>query len=124
MNPATGSLALTRIVPMLPVASMPKSVTFYEQLGFEVEHRNDEWGWAMLRSGDCRLMVDQSIAPHPGAPRTGIVYLYPADVAEYHARVRAAGVAVPDLATTFYGMTEFRLDDPDGNHLWVGQPKP
>jgi hypothetical protein len=22
---------------------------------------------------------------------------------------------------TFYGMTEFRIDDPDGNRLWIGQ---
>jgi len=31
---------------------------------------------------------------------------------------------VPDLEVTFYGMTEFRIEDPDGNQLWIGQPKP
>jgi hypothetical protein len=25
------------------------------------------------------------------------------------------------LDVTFYGMTEFRIDDPDGNQLWIGQ---
>jgi hypothetical protein len=30
-------------------------------------------------------------------------------------------VAVPELDVTFYGMTEFRIDDPDGNRLWIGQ---
>jgi hypothetical protein len=30
-------------------------------------------------------------------------------------------VDVPELGVTFYGMTEFRLDDPDGNRLWIGQ---
>jgi len=25
------------------------------------------------------------------------------------------------LDVTFYGMTEFRLDDLDGNRLWIGQ---
>src|SRR5690606_35018168 len=54
-------MSLNRLVPMQPVASMPASVEFYEKLGFSVENRNDEWGWAMLRCGDCRLMVDQSI---------------------------------------------------------------
>lgn len=26
-----------------------------------------------------------------------------------------------ELDVTFYGHTEFRLDDPDGNRLWTGQ---
>jgi hypothetical protein len=25
------------------------------------------------------------------------------------------------MEVTFYGMTEFRIDDPDGNRLWIGQ---
>ena len=33
----------------------------------------------------------------------------------------ANGADVPELETTFYGMTEFRIDDPDGNRLWIGQ---
>jgi catechol 2,3-dioxygenase-like lactoylglutathione lyase family enzyme len=101
---------------------MPASVDFYcGKLGFEVEKRNDEWRWAMLRFDECRLMVDQSINAHPGGPRDPIVYLYPDDIAEYHRQVRENGLAVPELETTFYGLTEFRIDDPDGNRLWIGQ---
>jgi hypothetical protein len=33
-------------------------------------------------------------------------------------------VKVPDLEVTFYGMTEFRIEDPDGNQLWIGQTNP
>lgn len=116
-------MTLQRLVPMLPVTSMPVSVEFYQKLGFSVEQRNDDWGWAMLRLDDCRLMLDQSINLHPGAPRQGVLYLYPDDVEEYHARLRRNGIAAPELELTFYQMTEFRLDDPDGNRLWVGQNK-
>jgi hypothetical protein len=42
---------------------------------------------------------------------------------EYHQQVRKCDVDVPDLEVTFYGMTEFRIDDPDGNRLWIGQDK-
>ncbi len=66
-------------------------------------------------------MVDQSINVHPGTPRSGVLYLYPDDIVEYHQQVRATGLEIPDLETTFYGLTEFRLDDPDGNRLWIGQ---
>jgi catechol 2,3-dioxygenase-like lactoylglutathione lyase family enzyme len=115
-------MKMNRLIPMLPVRSMPASVDFYcGKLGFEVEKRNDEWRWAMLRFDECRLMVDQSINAHPAGPRDPIVYLYPDDIAEYHRQVRKNGLAVPDLETTFYGLTEFRIDDPDGNRLWIGQ---
>jgi hypothetical protein len=73
-------MKMNRLIPMLPVASMPASVDFYQKLGFSVEQRNDDWRWAML----CLLVV-------------------------------------PDLEVTFYGMTELRIDDPDGNRLWIGQ---
>jgi uncharacterized glyoxalase superfamily protein PhnB len=114
-------MKMTRVVPMLPVHSMPASVEFYRKLGFEVEQRNDQWRWARLVSGDCALMVDESINFAPTAPRQSVLYLYPEDIAGYHRQVRANGVTVPDLETTFYGMTEFRIDDPDGNRLWIGQ---
>ncbi len=118
-------MKMTRLIPMLPVQSMSAAVKFYcEMLGFEVEKRNDDWGWAMLRFDDCRLMVDQSICGHPGQPRESILYLYPDDIVGYHARVRKNGLTVPDLTTTFYGLTEFRIADPDGNRLWIGQVTP
>lgn len=114
-------MKLNRIIPMLPVSNMPASVEFYRKLGFSVEQRNDHWRWAMLCFGDCRLMVDESINVHPGIPRTSVLYLYPEGIHEFHEQVRRNGLDVPGLETTFYGMTEFRIDDPDGNRLWIGQ---
>ena len=48
----------------------------------------------------------------------------PASVAFYEKlgrRARANGLTVPELDTTFYGVVEFRIEDPDGNRLWIGQ---
>ncbi len=114
-------MRLNRLIPMLPVKSMPASIEFYQKLGFSVEKRRDDWGWAMLRSGECRLMVDQSINPHRDTHRQSVLYLYPENIVEYHQQVKKNGLAVPDLEVTFYGLTEFRLDDLDGNRLWIGQ---
>ena len=115
-------MKMNRLIPMLPAKSMPASLNFYcGMLGFVVENRNDDWGCAMLRFDECRLMVDQSINAHPAQPRDSILYLYPEDVIEYHRQVRKNGLAVPELTVTFYGLTEFRISDPDGNRLWIGQ---
>lgn len=116
-------MTMNRLIPMLPVRSMPASVAFYEKLGFHVESRDDDWGWAMLRLDDCRLMVDQSINTNPLAARQSVVYLYPDNIEAYHQQVRSNGLNIPDLELTFYGLTEFRIDDPDGNRLWIGQDK-
>ncbi|MCI4568610.1 VOC family protein [Lysobacter sp. CFH 32150] len=113
-------MKMTRLIPMLPVRSMPASVEFC----FSIEQRNDDWRWAMLCFGECRLMVDQSINAHPAIPRDSVLYLYPDDIAEYHEQVRRNGLAIPELEASFYGMTEFRIDDPDGNRLWIGQKPP
>jgi len=115
-------MKMARLIPMLPVKSMPVSVNFYcGILGFEVETKNDEWGWAMLSFDDCRLMLDESINAHPANPRDSVVYLYPDDIVEYHRQVRQNGLEAPELTVTFYGLTEFRIKDPDGNRLWIGQ---
>jgi catechol 2,3-dioxygenase-like lactoylglutathione lyase family enzyme len=114
-------MKMTRLIPMLPVKSLPASIEFYQKLGFSVEQRRDDWGWAMLRFDECRIMVDRSINTHPSAPRQSVLYLYPDDIAEFHEQVRRNGLTIPDLDVTFYGLTEFRVDDPDGNRLWIGQ---
>ena len=98
---------------------------YFEVTNSETEgNRTDAWGWALLRFDECRLMVDQSIQGHPGCFREAIIYLYPEDIVNYHKEVRRTGLVVPDLTTTFYGLTEFRIDDPDGNRLWIGQETP
>ncbi|KRA16855.1 hypothetical protein ASD69_08875 [Lysobacter sp. Root604] len=106
---------------MLPVRHMPTSVEFYAKLGFAVEKRNDEWRWAMLVLDGCRLMVGESINQPPDAPRTSVIYLYPDDIFAYHRDVRKRGLDVPSISHPFYGMSEFRVEDPDGNRLWIGQ---
>jgi len=109
---------------MLPVRQVAASIEFYKKLGFSVERSDNHQGWAMLASGTCRLMLDQSINRNPDSPRQSVLYLYPDDIVEFHREVKKNGLDIPALDVTFYGMTEFRIDDPDGNRLWIGQHAP
>lgn len=106
---------------MFPVKCVLASIEFYQKLGFNVEQKNTDWNWAMLRFDECRIMLDQSINVQSRAPRQTILYLYPENISGYHQQVGSNGLDVPNLNVTFYGMTEFRIDDPDGNSLWIGQ---
>ena len=116
-------MPLSRLVPMQPVGDLDRSLRFYQALGFSIEQHREDWDWATLRSGACQLMLDRSIHLHAGIPKTAVLYLYPEDIVDFHLRARENGLEVPDLETTFYGMTEFRIEDPDGNRLWIGQER-
>ena len=106
---------------MLPTKDLARSIEFYSKLGFTVERREDAWGWAMLSHGTHRLMLDRSIAQGAGAADRSVIYLYSDDVSGFQGRITKAGIAAPELSETFYGMREFRLLDPDGNQIWIGQ---
>jgi uncharacterized glyoxalase superfamily protein PhnB len=108
---------------MLPVQHLAQSLPFYRALGFQVLQERQDWGWAQLGLGDSRVMLDQSIFYATHRPSSSVLYLYPENIDAFHAEARRRGLTIPDLETTFYGMREFRIEDPDGNRLWIGQAK-
>jgi catechol 2,3-dioxygenase-like lactoylglutathione lyase family enzyme len=117
------------LTPMLAVADLQRSIDFYTRaLGFTVK---DTFGdpplWCSLEAGAARLMLDQR-DPHQLTPAADparsqyACYLYPDDVHAAHRRVTHAGFQAPSPSTTHYHMREFRMQDPDGHWLWIGQP--
>ncbi len=125
---------LNSLIPMLNVSDIEASLAFYrEALGFEVVSAPksvSEWRWATIRSGDAELMLSESdcdiglvkgIDPHHDTRWPTIFYFYPDDVEALHAHVRDAGFACTEPETTFYGMREFSMQDPDGHLLTFGQ---
>ena len=115
--------------PTLPVADIAEAVAFYERAGFGVRVYRDEHGDA----GDGFAFVDfdgQSVFDldaasefDPAANRAGC-YLITEGAEEWHARMRGAGLAVTALADQPWGMREFTLTDPSGNHVRIGRVLP
>ena len=105
--------------PILPVVDLAAATEFYERLGFEVAAYDDGyawvrhcgWEWFHLRR------VDSTDGNRASA------YLHVADPDAWHAGMLAASGGTAELGAVAdmpWGMREYALDDPDGNHIRIG----
>ena len=123
--PASRVKPLAGLVPMAHVADVSRSIAWYEKLGFSVQNTLVSEGrpmqWAYLRSGDAHLMLVRSARPmNPGAQDV-LFYLYAQGVAGYRESLIALGLKPGQLSFPPYAKHgEFRIDDPDGYCLLVG----
>jgi catechol 2,3-dioxygenase-like lactoylglutathione lyase family enzyme len=119
------SIQVKQLVPMAFVADVPRSIAFYEHLGFSVadtftppDATAPSWAW--LESGEANLMVAKASEPVVPEQQAVLFYLYTEDVAAARDSLAAAGLEPGDIATPFYAPRgEFRLVDPDGYVLMV-----
>jgi predicted enzyme related to lactoylglutathione lyase len=119
------SVPLRGLVPMAHVADVPRSIEFYHQLGFETRNtlmEVDQIVWAWMQNGKAHLMLTRSDRPTNSGAQDVLFYLYAADVAAYHHELSERGIKVSPLSYPFYMPAgEFRVDDPDGYCLLIGQ---
>lgn len=127
-------MKLNHLVPMLNVSNIEESLSFYEKaFGFKVisdVKMVQEWRWATIKSGDTQLMLSESegnpnlekgIDSHTSSNWPCVYYFYPDNVVALHEHVIECGYEPTALETTFYGMKEFGIQDPDGHLLSFGQ---
>jgi uncharacterized glyoxalase superfamily protein PhnB len=106
------------VTPTLPVSDMAAATRFYEAAGFRVEPYDD--GFAFVHLGDQSVFdLDLNRAVDPSTNGAGC-YMIVADVDGWHARLVAAGLPVTPVADQPWGMHEFTLADPSGNHIRIG----
>ena len=112
---------LRKIVPVLKVSDLRKSVAFYtDVLGFSIAWRaaNDGGGEnCMLQAGATALLL--STGPHlGGTPQfTGTLYFHMTGVEEFFERVKNRAEVVWPLEAMDYGQKEFGIRDGDGYTL-------
>lgn len=110
---------------MVSVSNVPRSLAFYEHLGFAVANSVTPEGeaapsWAWLSSGAAQLMINQACDPILPDQQRILFYLYVENVNDAHAALLAAGLRPGALATPFYApQGEFQLSDPDGYVLMI-----
>jgi hypothetical protein len=100
--------AVQRVVPILPVADISRSIDFYNLLGFTArryEGTGGGAGYAFLTRDALELHLTQDSTLVAGNSLSG-VYFY----------------LLSPLAPRPWKMNEFVLSDPDGNLLRFGEP--
>lgn len=116
------------------VADIDKTIEFYTHvLGFElVNHQPEEkpFVWAMMRNGAVMIMFQESQnirkeypileKREPGGGLTLFVRMV--GITELYEQVIDLSEAYTPLKTTFYGMKEFSVLDPDGNVITFAEP--
>jgi predicted enzyme related to lactoylglutathione lyase len=109
------------LIPLAKVRNVPRSIAFYEKLGFRVEKTftpegRSEPSWASLQTERAELMISAG----GEAAKSVLFYLFCDDVAKEHARLNSAGIAVGDIRFEFYAPRgEFQVEDPDGYILMI-----
>jgi len=100
---------------------MPTSIAFYRIAGFTVREYEPDGGYVFV-SYDDESVFDLDLAEQfvePAVNGAGCYLIVP-DVDEWHSRLSAASLPVTALADQPWGMREFTLTDPNGNHLRIG----
>jgi len=116
---------LDSLIPMMHVADVPRSIAFYERLGFRVTNTFEPSGqtqpvWAALESGGAQLMIALADEPVVPSHQAVLFYVYCEDVTGMHADLRSNGVATGAIDYPFYcPRGEFRVTDPDGYTVMV-----
>lgn len=111
---------LAALVPMLHVENVPRSIAFYERVGFQTRDTHTPEGrtepvWAWLVSGGAQLMLTLADVPVDRARQGTLFYAYSDDLTGFHQQLAGAGLEPGEIRTPFYAPRgEFRLTDPDG----------
>lgn len=115
-------MRIESISPIFSVSDLQQSIAFYRgMLGFDLAW---EWGDPPDIAAVCRDNVEITLTQRTGAKPAGAshVYLGVSGVDElYSALVRAGATIVVPIGDRPYGLRDFRIADPSGNELSVGQ---
>ena len=116
---------IRNLVPMVQVADVVRSISFYERLGFQVENTHAVPGesapsWAWLERGEAKLMLARAESPIDRERQGVLFYLYYPDVSETKRELEGAGIESGAIEYPFYAPKgEFQVIDPDGYCLMI-----
>lgn len=122
-------MSITGVVPYLHVASVRKSMEFYQHLGMSVISTHGPDGdpfWARLAIGEQHIMLAQASGPIDAHEQAVLLYMYADDLVALRAKLLESGLVpaenVFEIKYPFYmELGELRVHDLDGYVLLIGK---
>ena len=120
-------------IPVLRCHSILQTQDFYSQLlQFVIVNKREVEGqlqWVHLMHGDTTLMLERAKSklkseakPILGDEASNIsLYFFVDDIEALHHRIKLKYPSVSEIMLTDYRMKEFKLYDPEGNRVIIGQ---
>ena len=116
------AVKFTGLTPTLQVHDLDQAIAFYAKLGFETG-----WIWpegkpthASLKKDGVSFMI--ALVDESREIQQGDLYFWVEDIEGYAKKLKDAGIDIPDLTDTEYGMRDASIADPWGHHLTFGEP--
>jgi catechol 2,3-dioxygenase-like lactoylglutathione lyase family enzyme len=119
------SPVFSALVPMIPVTDVPRTIAFYQKLGFTIgntltpdNQSNPVWAW--LHCGKAHVMINQTESPLEADHHSAAIWLYCPSVVSMHALLAARELDVGDISFPVYNPGgEFHVHDPDGYAIFI-----
>jgi hypothetical protein len=123
MNPR--SARVSDLIPFVHVSDLPRSIGFYELLGFEVGDTYEvdgELRWAALQHAHARIMLERASAPIDPRQQAVLFYLYAEDLDGLRDHLIVHGLPVGPIRDGRPGPErEIGISDPDGYCLMIAE---
>lgn len=112
----------------LTVKDLLKSKAFYEALGFQKFHGDENQGWLIMKSKSCTIglfqgMFDKNIMTfNPGWDENASTLEEYSDIREIQKKIKEHGVVIEkEVDESGTGPANFSVLDPDGNTILFDQ---
>ncbi len=121
----TGAYTVKKISPMLAVADMEETLTFYcDLLGFAVKMRSGEYSIVERDGQTVHFMKAASEQVLECVRGHTEIYVEVSNIDSMwgHVKTFKDRYRIRELFERDYGMTEFHIEDPNGCLVFVGEP--
>jgi len=115
------------LIPVLQCHKIDETLDFYQSaLRYIIIKKtvtDKGLQWAYLKSDNTFLMLQKDDRDSTSTPSSGNIFLhyYTSDITAQHQFMTAKGIKVGQIQNTPYDMSEFFIQDPEGNKIAIGQ---
>jgi catechol 2,3-dioxygenase-like lactoylglutathione lyase family enzyme len=117
---ATRSDPELRVRPMIHVADLGASITFYEQLGGEIIHGGRDTDWVLMQLGTVQI----ALVAHRGEAAVELTFGTSMPLEDLEQRLHRAGFPVDQTTTDRDFGEQLRVRTPDGLLIKITQQDP